>query len=147
MLRSLWTFRLSRTIQFCDFCHPAMSNCTHFIHIPIKYVRYIPKIECLKHTDQELPVFTLLYFDVEEIWQQKKQFTNPQAMMHSCGKRSDYEPVASEHHWEGSIVTDECSGVTSSPDSLWGAMSYPTIVKKTGRVCRCSGKEILQDLI
>lgn len=28
-------------------------------------------------------------------------------------------------------------------DYLWGAMSYPTVFKKTGKLCRCPGKQIL----
>lgn len=32
-----------------------------------------------------------------------------------------------------------------APDSLWEAMSHPTIVKKTGKFCRRPGKQILVD--
>ena len=41
-----------------------------------------------------------------------------QEHLHSCGKRSDYESVAPEHHWGGSIATDKRSGVTSPSEGL-----------------------------
>lgn len=41
-----------------------------------------------------------------------------QELLHSYGKRSDDDSVAPEHHWGGSIATDEHSGVTSPSEGL-----------------------------
>lgn len=48
----------------------------------------------------------------------RKILQTTQGLCHSCGKRYDYESMAPEHHWGGSIATDECTGVTSPAEGL-----------------------------
>lgn len=119
MLNSLWANQYP-TEAFCNFWIVVIKLWVtpfKFIHnqMNLKVVRVSNDEQSDEGTENFL-LFPLLSFIVGNINRfdgLRSSLRTTTEQLHSCGKRSDYEPVAPEHHWGGSIATDEHSGVTS----------------------------------